>query len=294
VRLAADAVARLRARQRRGLLEPAQARAEALSELLLAPERRLDRFADRAADLGVPVAGWHVVARLAAAHEPGTAADVARERDVALSEAAVDAIAAVGAPWHPARVEATLVLVRPWPAEPSQAAVAAASREAGTLLERLRGAAAGTALHCGIAGPRQGAAGLRTCATEALTALGAARSLQRPHVPVNIDDVTLPRTLLEWLSSDAGQVATRRVLEPLDALGPARSLAAVRTLHAYLDERGSLARCAERLHLHRNAVAYRMRQIRERLETDLDDPDQRLTLQLACRARLLAVAGEDG
>ena len=62
----------------------------------------------------------------------------------------------------------------------------------------------------------------------------------------------------------------------------------MRTLSIYLDERGSLARAAERLHLHRNAVAYRMRQIRERLAgVDLDDPDRRLELQLACRAWLL-------
>ena len=61
----------------------------------------------------------------------------------------------------------------------------------------------------------------------------------------------------------------------------------MRTLHAYLDERGSLVRCAERLHLHRNAVGYRMRAIREQLGVDLDDPDQRLALQLACRSRLL-------
>ena len=35
------------------------------------------------------------------------------------------------------------------------------------------------------------------------------------------------------------------------------------------------------------AVANRLRGITELLEMDLDDPDQRLALQLACRARLL-------
>jgi DNA-binding PucR family transcriptional regulator len=35
-------------------------------------------------------------------------------------------------------------------------------------------------------------------------------------------------------------------------------------------------------------VANRLRGITELLEVDLDDPDQRLALQLACRARLLA------
>jgi DNA-binding PucR family transcriptional regulator len=155
------------------------------------------------------------------------------------------------------------------------------------VLARLRAELGDATVHCGIAGPRSGVEGLRTCADEARAALRAARGLRRANVPVPIDAVALPRTLVEWLTSDAGQLATQRVLEPLDALGPARATTAVQTLQAYLDERGSLVRCAERLHLHRNAVGYRMRAIREQLDVDLDDPDQRLALQLACRSRLL-------
>jgi len=62
----------------------------------------------------------------------------------------------------------------------------------------------------------------------------------------------------------------------------------VRTLGAYLDERGSLVRAGRTLHLHPNAVAYRMRQITARVGCDLADADERLALQLACRARLLS------
>ena len=70
-------------------------------------------------------------------------------------------------------------------------------------------------------------------------------------------------------------------------MSAARADTAIRTLAAYLDEQGSIGRTAQRLHLHRNAVANRLRGITELLELDLDDPDQRLALQLACRARLL-------
>ena len=62
---------------------------------------------------------------------------------------------------------------------------------------------------------------------------------------------------------------------------------AIRTLAAYLDEQGSIVKTADRLHLHRNAVTNRLRTITELLDVDLEDPDQRLALQLACRARLL-------
>ncbi|MEI2819284.1 MAG: helix-turn-helix domain-containing protein [Marmoricola sp.] len=65
-----------------------------------------------------------------------------------------------------------------------------------------------------------------------------------------------------------------------------RARAAVATLHAYLDEQGSLQRAAQRLHVHRgNAVVYSLERLRA-AGIDLDDPDNRFALQLACRARL--------
>jgi DNA-binding PucR family transcriptional regulator len=94
--------------------------------------------------------------------------------------------------------------------------------------------------------------------------------------------------LVDWLGSRSAQESTQRLLAPLGELDPERAETSVRTLQVYLDERGSLARSGERLHLHKNAVAYRMRRIREQLAgVDLDDPDRRLELQLACRAWLL-------
>jgi sugar diacid utilization regulator len=280
VRLAADAVARIWAAERQALRAPARARGEVLTELLLAAPPRLDRAAVRAEDLGLPVQGTHVVARMEPAQpEPDG-------RDEAMLDAALAVIASSGLAWHALRAESTLVLVRSWRRPPGVHGTARALAEADDLLRELRLARGGASLRCGIAGPRGGLDGLRTCAAEALAALSAARSLGRVDVAVPIDAVALPRTLIDWLTSDAGRLATRRLLEPLDALGPARAETAVRTLHAYLDEQGSLVRCAERLHLHRNAVGYRVRQIRERIGADLDDPDQRLALQLACRARL--------
>ena len=270
VALAAGAIGRIRTAERRAERAPARARAEVLIELLLAPEPRLGAAIARAEELGLAVDGWHAVARV----EP------------AQLEPAFRAIGTL--PWHAARVESTLVLVRSWPRDPGDGA---AGGEAATLLDRLRAELGGATVHCGIAGPRAGVDGLRACADEARAALRAARALRRPDEPVPFEAVTLPRTLVEWLASDAGRLATQRLLAPLDALGPARAHVAVRTLHAYLDERGSLVRCAERLHLHRNAVGYRMRAIREQLGVDLDDPDQRLALQLACRSRLLAGDG---
>ena len=79
----------------------------------------------------------------------------------------------------------------------------------------------------------------------------------------------------------------RELLAPVDALGPTKAATAVATLHAYLDEHGSLQRAATRLHLHRNAVVYRLDRIKA-AGIDLADADTRFALQLACRARLLS------
>jgi PucR C-terminal helix-turn-helix domain len=64
----------------------------------------------------------------------------------------------------------------------------------------------------------------------------------------------------------------RAQLAPLERLGPACGVTAIRTLAAYLDRQGSIVRTARVLHLHRNAVTYRLRRITGLLGVDLDDP----------------------
>src|SRR5262249_1655803 len=66
----------------------------------------------------------------------------------------------------------------------------------------------------------------------------------------------------------------------------------VQTLDTYIDARNSPSETALRLHLHRNTVLYRLRRVRELLGRDPDDPEQRLALQLALRARI--VLGNEG
>ncbi len=91
--------------------------------------------------------------------------------------------------------------------------------------------------------------------------------------------------LVEWYANDAARASVDQLLAPLDALGGRRGDEAVRTLRSYLDHRGSLAAAGRELHLHRNAVAYRIKRIVDQLDIDLEDPDQRLALHLAVRAR---------
>ncbi|MFJ3086273.1 PucR family transcriptional regulator [Streptomyces sp. NPDC086838] len=57
----------------------------------------------------------------------------------------------------------------------------------------------------------------------------------------------------------------------------------VRSLAAYLDASGDVARAAARLVVHPNTLRYRLRRARERFGVDLEDPDTRLLVTLAVR-----------
>lgn len=57
----------------------------------------------------------------------------------------------------------------------------------------------------------------------------------------------------------------------------------VRSLAAYLDASGDVARAAARLVVHPNTLRYRLRRARERFGVDLDDPDTTLLITLAVR-----------
>jgi DNA-binding PucR family transcriptional regulator len=61
------------------------------------------------------------------------------------------------------------------------------------------------------------------------------------------------------------------------------------TLRAYLDAFGEVPVAAARISVHPNTFRYRMRRLVELFDLDLDDPEERLVLEL--QLRLLAVDG---
>ena len=58
----------------------------------------------------------------------------------------------------------------------------------------------------------------------------------------------------------------------------------LKTLIAYLNEFGALEATAAKLYVHRNSLRYRLVRISELTGWDLNDPEQRFHLDLACRA----------
>jgi purine catabolism regulator len=59
----------------------------------------------------------------------------------------------------------------------------------------------------------------------------------------------------------------------------------VETLEAFFACHGNLSQTANRLHIHRNTLTYRLERISTITQLDLDDPDARFSLQLALKLR---------
>jgi sugar diacid utilization regulator len=275
--------------ERRAQELPVRSRAELLSELLDSSSRGRSELLRRARSLGLPIDGWHLVARIERSEEqfPETdevAAFASREE---LGRVALDAVRGRGT-WHLARSERGLLLIQMSRSDPGPTAAADVTRVVQRALDAAVAALPSAELYCGVGSAHSGPTGLISSAAEARAAVAAMRARRRTNTATAFDGLGLRRTLVEWYASHTARTAVDTVLAPLDKMGHNKATSAIRTLQAYLDNHGSLSRTAAELHLHRNSVAYRIERIFAELDVDPDNPDDWLLLQLACRARAIA------
>lgn len=83
-----------------------------------------------------------------------------------------------------------------------------------------------------------------------------------------------------------------RALAPLAGLTVKQRTRLSETLFAWLGARGGVNEVADRLGIHPQTVRYRMNQITDLFGARLDDPDERLELEIALRARQLTGPGD--
>jgi sugar diacid utilization regulator len=283
----ADRVAVATAASRRAEELPIRSRAELLSEMLDGTSSVRSALLRRARAMGLPIDGWHLAIRIEHANseelwEDEVSAYEGREH---LTRLLLDAVQSGGGIWHTARASDAVILIRMYRQDPGPHAVPEAIKATDRALRAVSQQLARAVLYCGVGTPHVGATGLINSAAEARVAVAASRARNRPNTA--FDSLGLRRTLIEWYGSQNAREAVANVLEPLDRLGGKKAEEAIKTLHVFLDARGSLSRAAEVLHLHRNAVAYRINRIFSQLEVDPEDPDDWLLLELACRARRL-------
>jgi sugar diacid utilization regulator len=283
----ADALTRVRRMQEL----PRQSRQEALTDLLSAAPNGREQVVLRARSMGLPIDAWHVVVRLdfESLTDPPEGKEIAAyEARMRLGGAALQAARAAGGTWHEARAGDAFVLVNTYPEDPGPMAAGQVAIVMEGILLDLRARMPEAIVRCGVGMAGMGPSGLLASLAEAKAAAIAARTSQRADVAVAFDRFGLRRALVDWYASDTAREAAKSVLAPLSALGGVRAERLIQTLHVYLDERSSLTRTAQRLNLHRNAVAYRINRAFELLDVDQDSPDDLLLLQLACRARELS------
>lgn len=286
----ASLLSRVAQRQMRDRFAPTQSRAELLVELVLAESSRAEAFVGQAARLGLPLHLSHAVAWLTPTALADPDALAPRSVQPALELFALQLVDRRDEMWHVAFLQDDLMLV------------STEEHGAGDHQRRLREVAtriqsharslagAGWAYTLGLGTPQPGALGLRQSAAEARIAAESAIAAGRPG-GVELTDVTgLRRVLLDVYASPISRNLLHDILRPLDELGAERAMTSVRTLLAYLSHRNSLVNAGRELNLHPNAVAYRLKRIRQSLDLDLDDPDTHFATELACRVRLLGDA----
>jgi sugar diacid utilization regulator len=290
---AAGVAARILDLARRARELPIRSRSVLLTELLMSDAALRQDLLDRARRLGIPLDGWHVAIRF----EPENLDQVGRDEVhrfellETLGQAALQAAAGASGNWYLCWVAQAIVLIRMTSSDPGSQAGRDGVRAAERAADAIAGRVPALRLRGGVGTPHEGPMGLRASAAEAHLAVATARAAGRTSRVTAHDAAGVQRMLMEWYASDTARASVRSQLEPLERLGRARGETAIRTLATYLDCQGSIVATARALHLHRNAVSYRLHRITELLGVDLADPDERLALHLACRARLLALTG---
>lgn len=256
---------------------PVASRAELIAQLLVAERSHLAPLMLQARELAFPVERTHIAISMQ------TRDDDVRTRREALDAAELVTLQELPRPgdeWNVTRAVGTLVIIRSSVHDSPQAQRLARrdiERALGRLPEEVRGR-----LLVGVGTPHAGIEGLRQSAGEAESAATAAGD---GGIAV-FDAAGVERIIADLAVSPLSRQMFTEIWRPLEQVGAAKAARLVETLAVYLDEQSSPRAAAARLHLHPNAVAYRVRQAAEILRRDLDDADQRLIVHLACRAWL--------
>jgi len=148
-------------------------------------------------------------------------------------------------------------------------------------LHRAARAATATAVAMGYGAVRSGATEVASAAREAEQALTMGRRLFGPDSATAFSELGLYRLLYALERLPELRDFRDQALAKLQ--GKDRGGVLLQTLGAYLATNGSPTDAADRLHLHRNTVLYRLGRLEDLLQVDLRDAEVRLALHLALK-----------
>lgn len=136
-----------------------------------------------------------------------------------------------------------------------------------------------TNIATGVGTVETGGSGLAASVARAVEACRIAETRSSTGWFVRTDTLGIEQLMLAWASSDTFIPVARSLLTPLVEAGPGL----LETLATYLDHESSIVATAQELRLHRNTVASRIARVQDLLALDLDDPETRIAVHLACR-----------
>jgi purine catabolism regulator len=239
--------------------------------------------AHRAARLGIRLGSAHNVLLLRAVGELAAGA----QGDRRLEELLAWRLGADSArvPYHAAPGLAALVLPVEQFGEPRELATWADG-----LHRQLAADCAPVILSAGLGLAHDDIAGIHQAYEGAMWALELGERLFGAGQLTRLQDLGVYRLLLALQQSQELRDFYEEMLGALVAYDRQKHAELMSTLEAYVAAGNSPSETAARLHLHRNTVLYRLRRIRTLLGRDPDNPEERLGLQLALRARLVLMA----
>lgn len=153
---------------------------------------------------------------------------------------------------------------------------------------------AGLATHwvaAGIGRPVKSGFGLAAAFREAEEAVVIGSRLNGPSSTTHFGDLGIMRLLTQVGRKSELEEFSREMLGTLETHDQKTGSELVKTLEAVFRCHGNLSKAAEQLSLHRNSLLYRLERIADLGGLDLDDPETRLSLQVALKARQLLDAG---
>jgi purine catabolism regulator len=176
--------------------------------------------------------------------------------------------------------QGTLALVVPRPSAPDR-------EESLALAERIRSRLGALLPDCrvtaGVGRYLAEVRGLAQAYREADQALAIGRALLGGDRSVHFEDLGVQRLLFQLRDNPELASFYEDLLGKLQAHDEKNGAELVNTLEAFFECHGNHVRTAQRLHLHRNTLLYRLDRARTVLGIDLDDAETRLALQVALK-----------
>lgn len=153
-----------------------------------------------------------------------------------------------------------------------------------TFAERIQAHYPKATIMIGIARPATGPAGWLQSQQQARESLRLGKEWKGSPVTY-FGDLGLYQLLTTLATNPEAARFYRRTLGRLISHDDTKNAELVETLEAFFVCHGNLSQTAHRLHIHRNTLTYRLEQISQITQLNLDDPDARFALQFALKLR---------